>query len=156
MDQVRQYILSVGAAGLMCAIVLRLASGGTTGKAVKFVSGLFMLLTLLQPLTGIRIDNITDYFDSYTQDAEEAVSFGKEQSALSVRNRIKEALASYILDKGAAHGAKLSVQVCLDDAYPPNILRIALQGDIAPFAKMSLQETLSRELGLEVEDIIWH
>lgn len=155
MDQLMQYILSVGAAGLMCALIMRLAGSGTTGKAVKFVSGLFMLLTLLQPFAGFRIDSVTDYFDTYTQDAEDAVALGKEQTALSVRNRIKETLASYILDKGAAHGAKLSVQVSLDDAYPPNLLRVTLHGDIAPYAKAALQETLCRELGLEVEDIIW-
>lgn len=155
MEPFAQYILSVGAAGLMCALVSRLGSGGATGKVLKLVTGLFMLLTLLQPLTGFKIGSLTEYFDAYSDEAKEAVAIGKNQTNLSVRNRIKEALASYILDKGAAHGANLTVQVRLDEAFPPNLLGVSIAGDIAPYAKKALQETLCRELGLEEEDIVW-
>lgn len=156
MEQIGEYILSVGTAGILCAIVARLAGkDAIAGKALKLVTGLFMLVTLLQPFGKIRLEDITDYFDEYSREAESAVSLGENRSALALQNSIKEALASYILDKGAALDAKLQVQICLDEDFPPNLVSVCLSGDISPYGKQALQETLCRDLGLADEDIKW-
>lgn len=156
MEQIGEYILSVGAAGLLCAITARLAGNrGLTAKALKLVTGLFMLLTLLQPFGNFRLDRLDDWIDGYTIEAESAVAVGENQTTLLLQNSIKEGLASYILDKGADHGAALTVQIELDKEIPPNLLSVTLEGDISPYAKQALQQELCRELGLADEDILW-
>ena len=156
MIHIRTYILSVGAAALLCAITASLAGKeGIAGKAMKLVTGLFLLLTILRPLGNFRIDSLQDYWEAYALQADSVVSQGEKQTQLALENSIKERIATYILDKGANYGANLTVQVMLDDAFPPNLASIAMEGVVSPYAKQALQQVLTQELGLEKEDILW-
>ena len=100
-------------------------------------------------------DTLQEYFDEVSVHADFAVSEGECQTQLALQNSIKEGIASYILDKGAAQGANLTVQVMLDEGFPPKLRSVYLEGQIAPYAKQVLNDTLCRELGLEEEDILW-
>lgn len=156
MAEIRAYILSVGAAGLLCTIVAQLTGkDGMAGKALKLVTGLCMLLTVLKPFGQLRPEEMQKYFDEFSVHADIAVSEGESQTQLALQNSIKEGIASYILDKGAAQGANLTVQVMLDEGFPPKLRSVYLEGEIAPYAKQVLNDTLCRELGLEEEDILW-
>ena len=153
---IQTYILSVGAAGLLCAITANLTEkSGMTGKALKLVTGLFMMLTVLQPFGGLRIDDLQDYLEDYSDNAASAVALGEKQSVLALENSIKEKIASYILDKGAAYGAKLTVEIRLDETFPPNLESVRLSGDVSPYAKQTINRLLFQDLGLEEEDILW-
>lgn len=156
MAEIRAYILSVGAAGLLCTIAAQLTGkDGMAGKALKLVTGLCMLLTVLKPFGQLRPEEMQKYFDEFSVHADCAVSQGESQTQLALQNSIKEGIASYILDKGAAQGANLTVQVVLDEGIPPKLRSVYLEGEIAPYAKQVLNDTLCRELGLEEEDILW-
>jgi hypothetical protein len=135
MDEIRAYILSVGAAGLLCTIAAQLAGKESmAAKAVKLVSGLCMLLTVLKPFGQLRPEEMQKYFDEFSVHADIAVSDGESQTQLALQNSIKEGIASYILDKGAAQGANLTVQVVLDEGFPPKLRTVYLEGEIAPYA----------------------
>ena len=156
MDEIRAYILSVGAAGLLCTIAAQLAGKDSmAAKAVKLVTGLCMLLTVLKPFGQLRPERLQDYLDKFSVHADIAVSEGESQTQLALQNSIKEGIAAYILDKGAAQGANLTVQVMLDEGFPPQLRSVQLTGQIAPYAKQVLLDSLCRELGLEEEDILW-
>ena len=156
MQQIRTYILSIGTSGLLCALCTRMTGNESIGaKALKLVTGLVMLLTLLQPLGRIRLEDLTDYFDSYQLEGASAVELGENRSTVALRNSIKEGLASYILDKGATHGANLTVRVILDESMPPRLCSVELNGDISPYSRQALVNALCQDLGLEEEDILW-
>ena len=156
MAEIRAYILSVGAAGLLCTIAAQLTGkDGMAAKALKLVTGLCMLLTVLKPFGQLHPEEMQKYFDEFSVHADFAVSEGESQTQLALQNSIKEGIASYILDKGAAHGANLTVQVVLYEGFPPKLRSVYLEGEIAPYAKQALQQALCRELGLEEEDILW-
>ena len=156
MQAIRSYILSVGAAGLFCAVICRVpGTDSITGKVLRMVSGLFMLLVLLQPLHQFQPRDLSDLWEDHKLRGQAAIAQGEDRSALALQNSIKEEIAAYILDKGASYGAKLTVQITLDDAFVPTLRSVCLEGEIAPYAKQALQQALCRELGLEEEDILW-
>lgn len=156
MTSLSSYILSIGAAGLLCALTeILCASNGATGRTTKLIAGLFLLLAILKPMLNIRIQDLAHDWERYADQAQTAVELGENHSALALQNGIKERIASYILDIGADHGVHLTVQVLLDDAAVPNLHGLILQGDVAPYTKQVLSNAFCRELGLEEEDILW-
>ena len=156
MDQIRAYIFSVGAAGLLCAVTgCFVGKESAAAKALKLVTGLFLLLAILRPIGNFAIDDLQELWEDYSANAQSAVSQGEKQSKLALQNSIKERIATYILDKGATYGANLSVQVLLDDTFPPNIASVSIHGDISPYAKQALHRVLTQDLGLENEEILW-
>lgn len=153
---VREYILSICAAAILCAIAVRLpGKDALTGKALRIVTGLFMLFTLLRPFADIRLDRWDGYFGSYQDSAASAVADGEAYAYDAVCRGIKEQLGAYILDKAASLGAELTVEITLLEGMPPELTEIILCGEISPYAKSQLTDILIRELGLEDEELRW-
>ena len=55
MDSIRQYLLSITAAAVICAIINALSGKkGTTSAVVKLLSGLFLTLSVISPLLNLE------------------------------------------------------------------------------------------------------
>ena len=120
MDDIRQYIIGVIAAALLCGIATSLIHEKTTlGAAVKFATGMLMVLAVIQPWTKISLDFFGDWQEGISSDASNFISYGEESAMNAYRAGIKEQLQSYIQDEAKALGAELSVQITLaDDEIP--------------------------------------
>ena len=60
---------------------------------------------------------------------------------------------SYILDKAAAMGADLEVEVLLDEHVPKSV---RLRGAISPGAKASLNAWIQENFSISPEDLQWN
>ena len=155
MGPIREYLLSVSVAAIVCAVARRLLDRkGTPAAMGKLLTGLFMTFTVLSPLTDLSFGPLQDMTSDFRQQAQQAVQEGEAYSNSALRNGITERVQAYILDKAVEMGANIQVQVILsDDAYPvPEQVRI--QGDISPYARNQLKRILE-ELGVAEENQIW-
>ncbi len=154
MQAVAQYILSVSAATFVCALVLRLLpKSGTTGSIGKMLTGLFLAMSILSPLTKLQIGELQDFTDGFSHEAQSAVSVGQLEAKEEMKRIIKLKTEAYILDKAQAMDLKLDVQVRLNDTMTPDT--VFLRGDASPYAKSYLQRILLQDLGIAKENQIW-
>lgn len=152
MEALRQYIISVVAAALLCGIVTGLMPQGRSSQIIRMVCGLFLAYTVLAGLTGLDLQ-IPDWDVLAVTDARQAAALGESLGEVALTQVIKEQTEAYILDKAAALGLSLEVEVSLDESQVPQ--SVVLEGQASPYERQQLQNTIARELGIAKENQQW-
>lgn len=156
MEGIREYLIGVVAAALLCGVVTALlGQKSMVGVVIKFLAGLLMVLAVIRPWVSISLDKLFDFTGSMTADGQEIVSEGEKMAEDAYRASIKEKLESYILDEAKVLGCSLLVEVELAQESPAVPCKVTLSGDISPYARQSITTMLTNELGIEQEDQIW-
>ncbi len=156
MFSLRQYILSVASAAVICAVVQQLSDKkGAVQSILRIVTGLFLMFTVLQPLVDIRLTGIADVAYGFTDDAQTAVYAGKKYSHEAISSIIKDRTEAYILDKAAQFNAQLDVQITLSNDDIPKPIGVLIQGAISPYGKQSMKELIDNDLGIPEEAQLW-
>lgn len=114
-----------------------------------------MAVTVISPLISIQLPNIQSYMDAFAADAAYAVQVGQQMAATDTKDIIKSRVEAYILDKAAAFGADLTVEVALSEEQFPVPCAVEISGAISPYGKLRLTQLLEDELGIGKEDQIW-
>ena len=156
MDGIREYLIGVVAAALLCGIITTLAgTKGTVGVAVKLVSGLLMLLAVIRPWTSISLDGLLGWVENINADGTGFAVSGERMAVDAYRASIKQQMEAYIVDEARALDCDLTVEVILstDDVAVP--IQVRLTGDVSPYARQSLTNFMAERLGIEREDLIW-
>jgi len=154
MRSLGEYIVSVTAAAIVCAIVGGMMPKGTAKEILRLVGGLFLVFAVIRPAADLRLPDLSAMGEGYREDAALAAAEGENQALETVRLRIKQDLAAYILDKAGELGLELTVEVILEDSgYLPEAVRVS--GDAAPEAKQEMLRYLTRELGIQEDQIQW-
>lgn len=149
-------MLGIIAAALVCALVTRLVKDkGPAGASVKLITGLFMVFTVVSPLTGLSLSGIDIWTGEFTDTAALIASEGERYSAEAVAAVIKTRTEAYILDKALALELQLQVEVVLseDDIPVPAMVRIS--GKASPYARAMLQQIIEEDLQIDKENQIW-
>lgn len=156
MEEIRQYIFSITAASIICAMLTHLSSGkGKTSELIKMLCGIFVILTVIRPVAQVRIDEFSEYGLSISADAREAVSEGEIYASNSISAIIKQETQAYILDKAAELNADITVDIVLSKDPQPVPKEVYIQGSVSPTAKNTLQEYISEDIGIPKECQIW-
>lgn len=153
MGAIRDYLLSVTAAALICGAVCSLAGKkGSVPALLKLLCGIFLAATVIKPAVDLRIDDFSLISNLLPVDADQVVENGKEMAAKEMNRIIKEKAEAYILDKAMSLGAEVEVMIELNDGVP---VGITVKGDVSPFIKSKLSACITQDLGIEQEDQIW-
>ncbi len=156
MDYLKEYLLSITAAAIICVLVIRITTGkGTIGKIMKVVTGIFMAVTLISPVIQFKVGSIEDFFSDISFTADHIVASGYDAANNEMNAIIIDKLESYILDEAARLGTDVEVEVKLSESYPPMPVCIRIQGSISPYNKRSLMEYIADNLGIPQENQIW-
>ncbi len=156
MEAISEYLLSVTGAAILCAVVMRLLDGkGSAATVAKMLTGMFLALTVLTPLTNLRLSDALDLLPQISADAREAVAEGEASTKNALRQGITAQVEAYILDKAERLGLSLAVEVELSKDAIPVPIRVRLRGNASPYAKQKLQAILRDDLGIEKENQIW-
>ena len=156
MDAIRGYILSVTAAAVLCAMIC--AVGGEKGHGVtlrKVLCGVFLAITVVAPLSRIRLPDSGEISDFFFADGEAAVTSGRVQAQNELREGIKSRAEAYILDKAERLSLSLTVQVELTEDPMPVPCAVRLTGAASPYAKAALSAFLEEEFGIAKENQKW-
>lgn len=156
MDGIREYLIGVVAAALLCGTITTLTgTKGTVGVAVKLVSGLLMLLAVIRPWTSISLDGLLGWAEDITADGTGFAASGEMMAVEVYRTSIKQQMEAYIVDEARALDCELTVEVILSDDEIPVPAQVRLTGEISPYARQTLTNMVTERLGIEQEDLIW-
>lgn len=150
------YLTGIIAAALICTLLLRFVGNkGTTGAVMKLIAGLFLAFTVISPIAGFDLQEIMDLPADFTQMGKLLALEGEQSSKEAIAAGIKTAAEAYILDKAAALDVALKVEVTLSKEDIPHPESVRLTGNISPYARSTLQDLISKELGINKENQIW-
>lgn len=152
----KEYVLSIVFAGIICAIARCLLDENTsTGKILKILTGIFMCVTVLAPLSKISFSDITYYFESLSADSAMYVDDGKTAAQNSISGIIKSQSEAYILDKAKSMGLDISVEVELDDNNNSIPCGITISGSVSPYIKEVMGDYIEETIGITKENQRW-
>lgn len=123
------------------------------GKLIKLLTGLFLAVTVLSPLVHLEIPDPTRWLEDYRIDGDEAAQAGEMMAKEYSEAIISAELEAYILDKAAALGSALTVEVRLDDNGLP--ASVTMSGSVSPGERAELSRMITEELGVGKEAQIW-
>lgn len=156
MDALRQYFLSVTAAAVICGIVNGLLQNkGMAPALVKLISGSFLALAVISPVTRIDLDDFTDYSLNYSAAAECAAGAGENLAQETMADIIKSQSEAYILDKAESLGLEVDVDVTVSGEQLPVPVAVCISGAVSPYAKGQLTAILTENLGIAKENQQW-
>lgn len=155
MDSVRQYVLSVICVVIVCGILQLLLHSGMSASVAKFLSGLIVTITVLNPLLGDDLLHWDSAFEEISVSGELAVAEGEAAAQNLLIQHIKEKTRTYILTVASQMGADVSVEVQLQKEYPNAPQTVTIKGAVSPYVKQQLAACLRQDLGIAEEDQIW-
>lgn len=156
MEHLKQYILTVVAAAVVCGLVLGLTGKrGTMGAVTKLLCGLFLSVTVISPFLGSELLDFSSYEDFWRTEADYHASYGVQTAAQSTREIIKDDCEAYILDKAISLGADIQVQITLSPDDPPVPQEITVTGSASPYARQALKRIIKEDMGISEENQQW-
>ena len=124
-----------------------------TYQVVKLIAGLFLTFVVINPVTKLDFSRMDTYLDAITCEGNEATAVGENMARDAQRNIIMSSVRSYILDKAETYGAKLAVEVILDQDNMP--ISVELSGALSPYAKAQMTGIIETDLGISKENQVW-
>ncbi len=153
MEQVREYLLSVTAAAILCGIAMTLVGKqGSISALVKLICGLVLAVTAISPWTKLELLDLSEYTKGLGLEAAAASDDGIAMANAAQEAIITERTEAYILDKATAMGLALSVEVTLTDGVPTQAV---LSGAVSPYERKQLTQYIADELGIPEENQQW-
>ena len=70
MDALKEYLISVIAVSTFCAIINNLVGKkGTVAPLLKLVSGIIITITVIKPAIHLKVNDLHDYIEGFSNDA---------------------------------------------------------------------------------------
>lgn len=156
MDSMKNYFISIIAATIICSIVTGLVGNkSTVGSITKLLTGLFLIITVISPLTKLNINSVTKFFSDFSTDASEIVTQSEDAVQSEMTAIIKSQTEAYILDKASIMGLDIDIQVTMSESLPSVPETVVIKGSIAPYSKQQLEQILCNDLGIAKENQHW-
>jgi len=150
----KEYILSVICASVICAVVSDIAEKrGASARILKLICGVFLSFSVIRPVTEVKLEEFTLFTADIAADAFSVSDLGQSRSYNEMAAIITGEITAYILDKASEFTQALQVDVELDENLIP--VRVVLFGSISPGGKLQLEEIIEKDLGIAKEDQIW-
>ena len=151
----RQYLLSIVGAAIICSIAKNISNEKTlSGAMLRLVAGIIMTVTILAPVINLDLNDLPLMTTNFMDEASAIAAEGEEMAASARNAIISDRSEAYILDKAAAFGAALEVEVTISDGtMMPEGARI--KGAISPYAKLQLQRIMEQDLQIAKENQQW-
>lgn len=153
MDGLRQYVISVVSAALLCGIGVALTPKSAAGELLRLLCGVFLATTILGPIAGFDLDILAQLPQNGYSEAESVSGIGIKMAADARNEIIIAQTEAYILDKASLWNAQLQAKVNVDEEGLP--AEVYLKGDASPYARQQLERILTSELGIAKENQVW-
>ena len=155
MDALRQYMISLVAASIICGCICAIPQKGLHKELLKQLCGIFLILTMIRPVFGWELSDFAD-LSVFDQTAGfQAALTGEEDAFSDYAHIIKAETEAYILDKATALHASIDAQVTLDSGEIPVPVSVDLHGEISPYAKQQLERIIKKDLNITKENQRW-
>lgn len=156
MEHIREYLLSVTTAALLCGILQSLVGEkGSSAGILRLICGIFLSFTIVRPIADIQLGELAFLTYDIEKNASLAVQEGEDYAKAAMARLIKEQTEAYILDKARLYGADIDVVVTVSSDDPPVLTGCIISGNLSAYAKQQLGHILKLDLGIPKEDQKW-
>lgn len=154
MEEVREYLISLICASIICSIVkLLIPHSGKMKSIIHIMCGLFMGITALSPVINLKLPDyhthILTVYDTANQISREAAQTRTENMA----RIIKDQTEAYILEKADSLDMDVAVEVKLNEELLPE--RVVVVGAVAPYDRKILENYIQQTLDVPEEQQLW-
>ncbi len=154
MEGLRQYILGVTAAAMVCAILCTLVQKTGEKDLIRMLCGVFLTIVLIQPLVKADLKDLPLGDWLQIQEGKQNAAYGEALAKESRLAIIKRRAETYILDKAQELKTELEVEVSLDPKTEmPK--KANLSGAVSPYVRKQLSQMMQKELGISTEEQQW-
>ncbi len=156
MDPVKDYLLRVIAAAVICAMARSLLGNrGTASAMARLAAGVILTLVVWKPILSLRMPEDLEFRDFSWPDTASAVEAGVAHRRKQEAAFIREQTQAYIRDKAASMGLVLTVEAELTSEDPPTPAAVTLTGSFTRAQRAMLTATIREELGIGEEAQEW-
>lgn len=157
MDLIREYLLSVVSAALICSVIgMIIEKNSTIAGLFRLLSGLFMAITVLSPFLKLEVGDPIGSWEAFRNQSEAWVAQGKDYAQDQLCAFIRERTTTYIMDKANALGFNVQTELTLSTGGEPIPWSVQLSGDASPYARQQLMHYIETELGIPKERQSWN
>ena len=156
MQAIREYVLGIAAAAMICAVVLCFARKGTMEPLLKLICGLVLTFAVVKPLLSISMGHWEDLNIICQKEGEKAAQAGTELAKKTLRDIIIADTQAYILDKAQEMALSIQVTVDLSKDEPPVPESVTITGALSPYERSCLGNFMEKELGITKERQQWN
>ena len=157
MAGIREWLLSVLAVSLLCAVAGSLMPKGPVKGVGKLVCGLVLAAAVVSPAASLDLSGGRQWLDSWDAGLELREEELKKQVDGEMKTIIQQEYEAYILDKAAQLGAVCTARVecCGEETgvYLPQ--RVWVGGTLSQGQREELAQALEEELGLPAQALCW-
>lgn len=146
MEGLREYLLRLLWAALVCGIVNRTAKGSGCAPVIRLLCGVFLTVVLVQPLGRFSFDAPLQWTQGLETAAADAVRQGSREAQAQKEAIIKARLEAYIVEKAAQAGASVTADITLGGDGLPRAVTVT--GALSPAAKRQLRQVMTEALGI--------
>ena len=146
MEGLREYLLRLLWAALVCGSVNRTAKGSVCAPVIRLLCGVFLTVVLVQPRCGLPFEEPLRWTEDLNALGAEIVAQGNREAQAQKEAIIKARLEAYIVEKAAQAGASISADITLDDDGLPRAVTVT--GALSPAAKRQLRQVMTEALGI--------
>ena len=155
MDAIRQYIISVTSAAIVCGVMKGLVKKGPAQEIIKILCGTFLAFTFLNPVMNLSLDNLSDPIMINLEEGRDAIADGVKMSEDASKQEISKRISDAVSKKAAEFGLTLSAEVIFNNEPIPVPIGLKISGAVTPYAKIQLQHFIRNELGINEENLSW-
>ena len=146
MEGLREYLLRLLWAALVCGILNRMAKGSGCAPVIRLLCGVFLTVVLVQPLCGLSFEEPLRWTEDLNALGAEIVAQGSREAQAQKEAIIKARLEAYIVEKADQVGASVSADITLDGDGLPQAVTVT--GALSPAAKRQLRQVMTEALGI--------
>ena len=155
MDAIRQWLLCLCAAGLLCGIVCEITKATACYRLIRWICALVLLLTLLggyDTFSQISWQSLLSLDDLY---GEELVTRGSMDAQSAMHKDISARTGTYIMDIAQSMGIDARVEVVLSGDTLPVPIGVRIYAQLTPYQKLRLEEWIHENLNVPKENLVW-
>ena len=157
MDWLRDYLLSIICASMICALLTRFVkTKGTVHAVTKLLCGVFIAYTLVKPLPSVNLQDFSKNIQNRQVEAQQAVELGENISRDALEKSIKKQTESYILEKARQLNLDVQVEVEMTVDQIPVPKAVFVCGKVSPYAKKKLSAIIEDDIGIDMGNQKWN
>ena len=155
MEGLRQYVISVTTAAIVCGMLTAMLKKGAMQSLVKLLCGFFLAFSFLSPIGRLELKALPQDLGPDYQEASGAAQEGERYARNSIAEIIKEQTEAYILDKAAELGLSLEAEVFLSGDEIPVPVSVRITGQASEIERRRMEMILEKDLGIAKENQTW-
>lgn len=155
MEDLRELILAMVTASLICGIVNSVLKDNIIKSGIHFLCGIFLVYTLLAYGKRVEIQFAEYSFRQILADARYEANLGAGKRDTELAEVIRTECEAYILDKAEELGIAVTPEVTVSQEELPLPVRVILLGTATPEQKEILSRMITKDLGIAKEDQHW-